>query len=325
MILIITNRADITSDLLVLRLQERNIPYYRLNTEAFPSKISLHIVFTPNFAGSIYDKETDRKIDFSEIRSVYYRRPSFPRPSIDNADESRKQFAILESLQAFRGFIENLDCFWVSRPSRIRYAENKITQLNVARKIGFKVPKTVISNNPKNVIDFIDCNKNDVVIKPVKSGFVSDEEIIFTNVINSEKIVSPNRIMKIPSIYQQYIRKKYDIRVTVFGEKVFPVEIHSQGPPDSRIDWRKSSDLNMVQKEHVIPKKIQENCLRMTSYFGLEFGAIDMVLSPKNEYFFLEINPNGQWAWLEQRTNYKLTDTLIDLLLIGKGVCQKNG
>lgn len=320
MILIITNREDITSDLVVLRSQERRIPYYRFNTESFPSKISLHIAYAPEFGGSIYDKESDRKIDFSEIKSVYYRRPSFPSPFINRVEESRKQFAMIESLQAFRGFLENLDCFWVSRPSRIRYAENKITQLKVARKIGFRIPQTIISNNPKEVIDFIARNRDNVVIKPVKSGFVSDEEIIFTNIVSKE-ILEPTRIEKIPSIYQQYIRKKYDIRVTVFGDEIFPVEIHSQDGSDSRIDWRKSSDLNMEQKEHILPKELQERCLQMTNYFGLEFGAIDMVLTHENEYFFLEINPNGQWAWLEQRTNYKLTDTLIDLLLSGKGVC----
>jgi glutathione synthase/RimK-type ligase-like ATP-grasp enzyme len=319
MILIITNREDITSDLLVLRLQERNIPYYRFNTESFPSKISLHIAFTPDFTGHIYDKESERKIDFCEIKSVYYRRPSFPIPSVNDGNVARKHFAALEAINSFQGFIQNLNCFWVSRPSSIKYAENKVTQLNVAKKIGFKVPQTVVSNNPEEVIDFINRNKNDVIIKPVKSGFISDNELIFTNIINRKEIVEPNRIMKIPSIYQQRIRKKYDIRVTIFGKKVFPVEIHSQKFADSKTDWRRSSDLKMEQKEHLLPKKLQEKCLQLTNYFKLEFGAIDMVLTHEKEYFFLEINPNGQWAWLEQRTNYNLTDTLIDLLLNRKG------
>jgi glutathione synthase/RimK-type ligase-like ATP-grasp enzyme len=201
---------------------------------------------------------------------------------------------------------------------KIRIAENKITQLNLANEIGFKIPQTVISNSPDDVIGFVEGRKTDVVIKPVKSGFIGGDEVLFTNVLDKEAINKPDRIMKIPSIYQECVKKKYDIRVTIFGNKVFPVEIHSQESSESRVDWRKSNDLNMQQREHVLPKDIEDKCLKMTKRLGLQFGAIDLILTPENEYFFLEINPNGQWAWLEQRTNYHLTDALIDLLLKGK-------
>jgi glutathione synthase/RimK-type ligase-like ATP-grasp enzyme len=318
MILIITNREDITSDLLILGLQDRNIPYYRFNTEQFPSKIALHIGYEPRFSGFIYDKEKGRKINFSEIKSAYYRRPSFPDLSAD--DSTRNQFALIESIQQLRGFFQILQCFWVSDPTNIRFAENKITQLKLANEIGFKIPKTVISNSPEDVIAFMEGREGDVVIKPVKSGFIGGDEVLFTNVLDKEAIVNePGRIMKIPSIYQENIKKKYDIRVTIFGDKIYPVEIHSQGSSQSRIDWRRSNDLNMQQREHTLPKEIEQKCLKITKRLGLQFGAIDLIMTPENEYFFLEINPNGQWAWLEQRTSYKLTEALIDLLLKGEG------
>ena len=316
MILIITNRDDITSDLLVLGLQKRNIPYYRFNTELFPSKIALHIEFMPEFNGFLYDKEKDRKIDFYEITSAYYRRPSAPNISSDGS--TRSHFELIESIQQLRGFFLNLDCFWVSDPRKIQIAENKITQLKLAHKIGFKLPKTIISNSSEGVTGFVENSKEDVVIKPVKSGFVGGDEILFTNILDKEAINEPDRIARIPSIYQENIKKRYDIRVTVFGNKVFPVEIHSQESLESKIDWRRSGDVNMQQIEHSLPEEIKENCVKMIKQFGLQFGAIDLIMTPEDEYYFLEINPNGQWAWLEQRTSYNLSEVLIDLLLQGK-------
>lgn len=313
-ILLITNRSDITTDVLVSRLQEREIPYFRLNTELFPSQLSIHIKYDPHFSGFLYDKHSRERLEFREIRSVYYRRPFPPNPRVDCEDIEKGQFALRESYQALSGMFGNLKCFWVSRPASIIYAENKVTQLEVAKQIGFAVPRTVISSSADEIIDFIKSLDYQAVVKPVKSGFVGSSHLIFTTLLDPTPI-EPERLSVIPSIYQEFIKKQYDIRVTVVGDRVFPVEIHSQVDVESRIDWRESPNPLMVQREHLLPGVVAERCVRIVKHFGLSFGAIDLAVTEAGEYFFLEINPNGQWAWIERRTTYKLSDAIIDLLV----------
>ncbi len=118
-----------------------------------------------------------------------------------------------------------------------------------------------------------------------------------------------------PSKYQANIKKSFDIRVTIIGNKIFPVEIHSQNHASSKIDWRKTENLEIPHYKHKLPRDIEEKCLTLLKKFGLEFGAIDLILATDNNYYFLEINPNGQWAWIEERVGYKLTEALVDLLI----------
>lgn len=50
---------------------------------------------------------------------------------------------------------------------------------------------------------------------------------------------------------------------------------------------------------------------------GLCYGAIDMVVTPDERYVFIEINPNGQYLWVEQATGLPISDAICDLLING--------
>ena len=63
-----------------------------------------------------------------------------------------------------------------------------------------------------------------------------------------------------------------------------------------------------------MPDEIKKACVDLTKYYGLEFGAIDLVLTPEGNYVFLEINPNGQWAWIEVLTRLPISDAIANLL-----------
>jgi len=65
----------------------------------------------------------------------------------------------------------------------------------------------------------------------------------------------------------------------------------------------------------IIPKKIEKQCISLVKKLGLNFGAIDFVLDENNEFIFLEINPNGQWAWIETQLNYPISETITNLLI----------
>ena len=102
-----------------------------------------------------------------------------------------------------------------------------------------------------------------------------------------------------PSIWQEYISKHVEIRATVFGHTVLAAEIHSQQSETSRHDWRRYDLEHTPYLPHVLPAEMQAKCIKLLQTFGLFYGAIDLIRTADGTYVFLEVNPFGQWAWVQ--------------------------
>lgn len=101
------------------------------------------------------------------------------------------------------------------------------------------------------------------------------------------------------------------------GDKVFACEIHSQENQRTIDDWRHYNfdDLKDVKHlVHKLPSEVQDKCIRMADHFGLNFATFDLVLTPDGKYVFLEMNPNGQWLWIEDLTGLPISEAITDLL-----------
>lgn len=126
-----------------------------------------------------------------------------------------------------------------------------------------------------------------------------------------------SKIKYAPSLFQEYVPKDVELRITIVGNEVFAAEIHSQQKEAARHDWRRDA-LALEHREHQLPDNVRLKCVNLAKAFNLEFGAIDMILTPDGRYVFLEINPNGQWAWIEEFTGLPISEALIELLCRGK-------
>jgi len=313
-ILLITNKTDITCDFIVKHLVSRKLSFYRLNTEEIGK--SLQICF--NVADSKYtlvDNYKKISIDLLSVKSVYFRRPEINNEFTDLTPGERN-FVKSELIFTLEGLYKILDkAYWINNVQAIRNAENKIFQLLLAKEIGFDIPNSIISNIPSEVHAFYKQNNDSCIIKPIKSGLVEgveEEGVIFTNKvhINDRNI---DRIKSCPTYLQNLIPKRGDVRVTIVGNIIFAALIHSQESAESQIDWRKSP----VPLKHTrveLPKEINQKCLQLVQKLGLVFAAIDFILDKNNNYIFLEINPNGQWAWVEKQLNFKISDEITNLL-----------
>ena len=60
-----------------------------------------------------------------------------------------------------------------------------------------------------------------------------------------------------------------------------------------------------------IPKSIELKCIELVKRLELKFGAIDLIKDKNDNFVFLEINPNGQWAWIEMDTGLQISDAII--------------
>ncbi|MEK7497576.1 MAG: MvdC/MvdD family ATP grasp protein [Patescibacteria group bacterium] len=315
MILIVTNKFDPHADAVIAHLKRRGEIFLRFNTEDFPSKIKISL-FKDN---SSYKCHLDLPVgafDVSKVSACWYRRPDPPQISEINS-KIANNFAQKESLTFLSYLWNSLNCFWINHPQLTKPAENKIKQLNIASNLGLKIPHSLITNDPEKALQFYKACDGNVVNKVISRGEIKNEEqtfFLYTNKIDKIDLQSINHVRLAPTFFQEYIQKKVEIRITIVGKKIFSVEIHSQSSDKTKIDWRHYDFDKVPHFPHELPKEIREKCLALLEKFNLNFGTIDMVLTPKNEYVFLELNPNGQWLWLEHLTGLPISEAIANLL-----------
>ncbi len=318
MILIITNRQDLTADFVVRRLTERGLAFARLNTDEFPTNAYGVVGFggNRNGWGTIHWTNRPRPLRFEDVRAVWYRRPVAPVVDTAIATDGARKFATDECYEFLRGLWYNLDCYWMSHPEAIRRGEHKIVQLRTAVECGFSVPNTVVTNRHEEVAALAAECPHGIVAKALYLGYVEDAEqaaYIYTTRLGPEHLADHDAIRLAPAIYQEYIPKVADIRVTVVGHDVFATRIVAPELPDDIPDWR-YAQLNLEHSHYELPAEERDRCRRLVQRLGLEFGAIDYALTSDARHVFLEINPNGQWAWIETATGCHISSAIADRL-----------
>jgi len=321
-ILVVSTKFDPHADIIIQQLHERQIPFARFNTEDFPPNSSLTVLLEGTQHSEELTLPNNPQIKGSDITAVWYRRPApFEFPS--EFSPAAHVFAERETREAIRGLWELLDCLWVNHPERNRVAEIKLNQLKTAGCLGLEIPRTLVTNNPESVRKFFYACSGNIIIKCLGGSLATnglDSTAIYTNIVKDDDLVEIENVRYTPVLLQEYVPKEVELRITAVGSKLFAAEIHSQTQPATRHDWRRDT-LNLHHREHQLPHEIKKKCLALVEFFGLHFGAIDMILTPDGRYVFLEINPNGQWAWIEELTGLPISEAMIDLLT-GKQGCR---
>lgn len=318
MLLIISMENDFHVNYLLermTRVQKENTIIFK--TETFP--VESRIVLS-SLDDNSYIETHNGIIPIKDIHGVWYRRPAKPVISEIITELDVRGYAETESENALMGLWESMDnCQWVSKPSLIKNASHKWEQIKRATRIGFNVPKTLITNSPNEARIFCSRVKKAIVKAVRRSVFPrkGKYEIVYTSLIecDDERI---DDVVFSPCIFQEYVSKKIELRITVVGNQVFACAIYSQNSEKTLHDWRNYDLKNTPHEKWNLPNKVEKNCLTLVKSYGLPFGAIDMILTPDDEYVFLELNPNGQWAWIEDLTNMPIGKAVIDLLFNSK-------
>lgn len=313
MILILTTPiGDEHGEVVAEALKRKDASVRRLNVEQFPRQIKVKIELGQSFSGRLRDGEGP--LDLERVRAVWNRRP---RPSeIDPAlSPAARGFALRESLTALGGLYLNLaDRFWVNPPWReAGLADNKLYQLRLAHSLGLRIPRTLATNDQKAAIDFFDACGGAVIYKPLTPPVEFLPAVLWTSKVRRESLEDPRRFERSPALLQEHVLKQSDVRVNVIGRNVFAAEILSQETEHGRLDCRR--ELGARHRIIELPPNIVRACRRLTRRLGLAFGAIDLILTPEGEFVFLEINPAGQWLWIEQMTGQPLLDNFCEMLI----------
>jgi glutathione synthase/RimK-type ligase-like ATP-grasp enzyme len=204
----------------------------------------------------------------------------------------------------------------MSHPAAVWQAEHKPYQLSVASGIGLRIPPTVITNDPSAIRESF-AEFGGMVVKPARSGHVirnGQEYSIFTSRVLEEHLDELESARWSPAIYQALIPKRFDLRVTIVGRRVFAAAIDSQSDPAASIDWRHTKNPRLPHHPITLPEHVIGHLLHLMDSLRLTFGAIDLIETPEGEYVFLEINPSGQWLWLDDMLELGISDAVADWL-----------
>lgn len=313
MILILANKWDLTVDLVVLELRRRNSLFVRLNTEDLP-QWSANAYF-PTGSVVLHSDDGDT-IDISDITAVWNRRPGHifddltpeKRPSVATQKFVNDQwFVWLESIQLQEGVR------WVNHPTANGLMENKLRQLKLAAGLGFLIPNTLVTNDAAEVRLWLSNLDGQAICKALYSPLIEEpdqDRFIFTNFIESIPDDFAESLRIAPAIFQRALLPKVDYRVTVVGTRVFSTRI---GLSETTLDWR-TTKTGVSFTSCDLPVDIRNRCQQYVARSGLSFGAIDLVES-NGDFYFLEINPNGEWGWLERPHGMPISSAMCDLLL----------
>jgi glutathione synthase/RimK-type ligase-like ATP-grasp enzyme len=117
-----------------------------------------------------------------------------------------------------------------------------------------------------------------------------------------------------PAIYQALVPKRFDLRVTIVGQRIFAAAIDSQSDPAAVVDWRHTDNPRLPHHSVSLPEHVADKLLRLMDSFRLTFGAIDMIHTPDDDYVFLEVNPSGQWLWLDDMLEFGISNAVAEWL-----------
>ncbi len=308
-VLLLASRYDLTCDYVISQLRRRSVQYLRLNSEDLPdSTVELDPIrrrLEIDCGGKNY------VVTPGCLRSVLFRRPVFLREYGDDHCSPVERFARLQ----WAAFMRNLMLFhearWINDPVATYRAEHKAVQLSIAAHLGFAVPDTRVTNAPH--LDLLGEGSRHVAVKGLDTILLraDGQELFGFTTFECSSALQPAAWRLAPATIQTALSNKLDIRVTVVEDRVFAASITANGQPISG-DWR-AQRANTQFSECNLPDETARRCRLLVRLLGLRFGGVDLALQD-GEYYFLEVNPTGEWAWLVDAAGLPIDEAIADAL-----------
>jgi MvdD family ATP-grasp ribosomal peptide maturase len=319
-ILIITHSDDNESVARVIETIARKGGHtIRFNTDRYPTDVHLSAYYGASQDERLTITNEDGEFDLREVGAVWHRRLNFGANLPARLDRQLRHASLGEASAAAHGMLASLKAFRMDHLHHIRHAENKQLQLQVARELGLDTPRTLTTNDPHAVRAFAKSCEDGMVTKMLSSFAIYEEGkelVVFTNPVKPEDLADLSGLSLCPATFQELLPKSLEIRATVAGQCVMSAAVDSQVSARATHDWRRDG-VGMLQewRHYQLPLKIEEKIRRLMDYFSLNYGAIDIILTPDGRHVFLELNPCGEFFWLERAPGLPISEAIADLLL----------
>ena len=325
-VLIVTTTDDAHADIMIEELQRRDVPVIRFHPEDFPVRSSITLFGTDSgrdWNGVITTQ--GREVRLSEIRSAWYRRPRDPAIA-ESIPAGLTDFALVNARDVLNAAYALIEDRWLASPHRLRWAELKPVQLMAAARAGLPTPLTIFSNDPGEVERFhsrLTEQRDRCAVKSLRTthAVTYDQKIWLPYTAVWPDDLPPTQagdIALTPAIYQRYLPKHREVRAVMIGAEVFAASVDPAVDPDCEVDMRKG-ELTKDWASFTLPEDIAAALVTMTRGLGLHCCSADFIVTPDGNLIFIELNPNGQWLWLDLYAGLPLVQKFADHLCAGIG------
>ena len=250
-------------------------------------------------------------VDFDDVECIWYRRP-YPAvlvPPLSAKNDG--DWAIREWREAVTSVLMSSKAYFVSNPWAQQLAAMKVYQLRLAQEEGLQIPDTVMTNDADVARAFVRKHRGRVIHKCVKSP---RDRWVPTNRWQDDDDAELHWLYMSPTFFQEEIVAPHELRITLVGRELFAARFPV---PVGVTDARPLLDLPYV--EHRLPDDVASRLLALMTRLELRFGTIDMRQREDGSYVFLEVNPQGQFLFVEIKTGMPITRAVAELLARGGG------
>lgn len=326
-VLIVTRTVDRqTVELVGQALRARGARVLRLDTDRFPLEERVRIDL--GRAGCEVELASEQgPVRLSELDALWIRQfdpgASLPR----DLDPHLRHAAILESRAVLFGVLESLEVFSVDPLASVRRAESKELQLRLARRLGLDIPRTCITNDPEAARAFVaSCagGPAGVVVKMLEPPRLPGNEpggsgpagVLHTSALDPALLARLDDLRFAPLVFQERLSKRRELRVTVVGRRAFAAELDSASIPGAELDWHRQPERVMrAWRATELEPELERRLLALLDELGLQYGAFDLVHTEDERLVFLEVNPGGQYHWLEAHAGLPISAAVAELLV----------
>jgi glutathione synthase/RimK-type ligase-like ATP-grasp enzyme len=309
-VLIVSAAADVHAQAVMHALAAGGARAELVDLSEFPALLALSMAFEARERRFELRRRGGGVLDLDEVRAVWWRRPQPFRPP-PGMDEAQRRFALSEAATAFQGLYQALDAFWINEPARDAVAGHKPYQLALVQQIGLDIPPTLMTNDAEEARAFWRQHEGEVIYKQ----FIAlPGAWRATQRLTPEDEAQAGSIAHAPVIFQKHVPAVADLRVTAVDGEFYAAAAdvrEADYPQDVRMN------LDAVYRAHELPPGMTAKLGELMGRLGLVYGAIDMRLTPDGRYVFLEINPAGQFLYIERATGQPIAAALARALLKG--------
>lgn len=320
MILILTDEFDTHADAVIAKMTKCDVSLFRLDLNVEALKRT-HISSSDGWAVAA----GDNRCELSDVRAVWARRltvsqtleqqhePDDPGSRLWRSERNRSLYGMYVALR---------EKPWLNPIQAAGLADNKLYQAAVAERVGLRIPPFLISNDKAELVSFASSHE-DVALKFMSQDMFrapnGEFQGIYVNKIGVEDLARFGESDENPVTLQKYIKKSFEVRYTVVGDKHYVCAIHSQKSETSSTDWRRYDLPNTPHHAMDPPAQVRKHVVQLMTELGLMYGAIDFIVDEAGDWWFLEVNTAGQWLWIEDLTGLPISEGISNLLVSWNG------
>jgi glutathione synthase/RimK-type ligase-like ATP-grasp enzyme len=318
-VLCVGGQADaLAMDLLDAALAARGARALRFHLDRYPSEGLLHASFDHRGYQGFVQNHMGQRVDLDQIDAIWFRRLASGQALPSELAPGLRRACLLEIEAAALGVLASLPCRQLDPPFAVIRAEQKALQLAVARRTGLPLPATLTSNDPEAVQAWAR-GQGALITKMLSASEVQTlrgSGAVPTTAVGQEALEDLSGLSLAPLTLQARVARSFEARAVVVGRRVLAARLDSQALEGAPVDWRQDSQ-RLAPRFRAVqpPPEICAGLLALTEALGLRHGSADLIGAPDGSWTFLEINPGGEWHWMQHHAGLDIAGALADELL----------